>query len=102
MSETTKQIRAILANWIDDIDAGNTKVSEEESEMLLDTLSRIASPYVSAYTAQRMAKVKHRSTFQNMINDGRLPDGEHVQGFKEKHFNKYLVSKAVDQLKTKH
>ena len=101
MSEITKQIRTILASWVDAIDADNSHIPEEQEKQLLDTLKIIASPYVSAYTAQRIAKEKQRSTFYNKIKKGILPKGEHIQGFKEAHYNKYLVEKAAEKSKRK-
>lgn len=104
MSEITKSIRTILANWVNAIDAGNTNIPEDQEKQLLDVLCTIASPYISTYTAQQLLKKatkKEKATFYNMIKDGRLPKGEHVQGFKETHFNKYKVEKAIKELDSK-
>ena len=39
MSSILKEIRSILANWVENIDAGNTNISEEEERALLGSLS---------------------------------------------------------------
>lgn len=79
-------------------DLDNTNISEEQQNKLLDTLKEIASPYVSTYTAMRMAKL-NKSRFYQLIKEGKLPQGEHRQGHNEVEFNKYLLEKAISELK---
>jgi len=88
-----------LANWVTSIDAGNTKVTEEEERALLSSLKEIASPYISTYTAIRMTGLK-KSEFYELIRQGKLPKGEHIQGFKEIHFNKAKLIDAIRELKS--
>ena len=99
MSSILREIRSILANWVENIDAGNTNISEEEERALLGSLKEISSPYVSTYTAIRMSG-KKKSEFYELIRQGKLPKGEHIQGFKEIHFNKAKLIEAIKKLKS--
>jgi len=79
-----RTIRRLLLDIVDDIDAGNSNMSEdEEMELIrvLKELSRKDRP-MSKYQAYTYLNVS-RATFDNMIRDGRLPKGKKVAGFKE-------------------
>lgn len=95
MSDIKENIRSILNLFLTDLD--NTNISESQQRALLDTLKEISSPYVSAYTAMRMAG-KKRSEFYELIRQGKLPKGEHIIGFKEIHYNKAELERAIEIL----
>ena len=79
-----RTIRRLLLDIVDDIDAGNSNMSEdEEMELIrvLKELSRKDRP-MSKYQAYTYLNVS-RATFDNMVRDGRLPKGKKVAGFKE-------------------
>lgn len=80
-------------------DLDNTNISEEQQRALLDTLKEISSPYVSAYTAIKMSGYE-KSQFYQLIKEGKLPKGEHIQGFKEIHYNKAKLEDALRKLKS--
>ena len=79
-----RTIRRLLLDIVDDIDAGNSNMSEdEEMELIrvLKELSRKDRP-MSKYQAYTYLNVS-RATFDNMVRDGRLQKGKKVAGFKE-------------------
>lgn len=89
-------IRELLLKIVDDIDTGNSNLSDEESIEVIKSLRRYTrkdtplSKY-QAYTYLNMSRAK----FDNMVRDGKLPKGKKVAGFKEliwykRDLNKYI------------
>lgn len=77
-------IKKYLLKIVDDIDAGNSNLTESEAVELVDTLKRLTDKEkrLSKYEACRYLNVS-RATFDNYIRDGRLPKGTKEAGFKE-------------------
>lgn len=82
-------IRSLLQKFIDDIDAGNSNIDEDQEIKIISVLSNIANP------DQRMSKVQacdylgvSRATFDNYVRDGFIPKGVKQEGFKELSWNK--------------
>jgi hypothetical protein len=71
-----KAIRTLLAKLLNDIDAGNSNITEEEGEEIISMLSEIADNRMSKYQACQYLNVS-RSTFDNLVRDGFLPEGRH-------------------------
>lgn len=92
-------IRDLLQKFIDDLDAGNSNISEDQEIKIISVLSNIANP------DQRMSKIQacdylgvSRATFDNYVRDGFIPKGTKQEGFKEKSWQKtdldaYLMNK---------
>lgn len=92
-------IRDLLQKFIDDLDAGNTNISEDQEIKIISLLSNIANP------DQRMSKIQacdylgvSRATFDNYVRDGFIPKGTKQESFKEKSWQKtdldvYLMNK---------
>ena len=61
-----KVIRNLLSKAIDDIDAGNSNLSEEEMINIIETINRLTVPETkySTYQACKYLKIS-RSTFDN-------------------------------------
>lgn len=61
---------------MDDIDAGNSNLTEEEAVELADTLKRLTDRQkrLSKYEACRYLNM-NRATFDNYIREGKLPKG---------------------------
>lgn len=89
-------IRELLLKIVDDIDTGNSNLSDEESIEVIKSLRKYTrkdtplSKY-QAYTYLNMSRAK----FDNMVRDGKLPKGKKVAGFKEliwykRDLNKYI------------
>lgn len=77
-------IRKHLSQIIDDIDSGNTNLTEEEELELIGFLRKFNSrdKYISKYQAYTYLNIR-RAQFDNLVRDGKLPKGKKVEGFKE-------------------
>lgn len=77
-------IRKLLLGVIDDIDAGNSNIDEDEAMRVIRMLKGLRkdnpmSKY-QAYTYLGMS----RATFDNLVREGKIPEGKKIPGFKEK------------------
>ena len=79
-----KIIRELLLKIVDNIDAGNSNLSEDEALQAIDYLKKLTNKEkrLSKYEACRYLNVS-RATFDNYVRAGRLPRGKHEAGFKE-------------------
>lgn len=77
-------IREILLKIVDDIDTGNSNISDDEAISLLKHLSHLAdkTKRMSKYEAYTYLNIS-RATFDNYIREGKIPKGVKQQGFKE-------------------
>lgn len=92
-------IKNLLQKFIDDLDTGNTNITEEQEIEIISVLSNIANP------DQRMSKIQacdylgvSRATFDNYVRDGFIPKGTKQEGFRELSWSKtdldvYLMDK---------
>lgn len=69
-----KMIRELLKQFVDEIDAGNSNMTEKEQEKLIDVLRQIHSNELSASESYNYLGIS-KSTFYNYINKGILPQG---------------------------
>ena len=93
-----KLIRKLLLKIVDDIDSGNSNVSEEEQKEILDILNRIHSSRLSKEAACKYLNIS-RATFDNLVRDGKLPRGKKEVGFKELSWTKHELDEYVTKLK---
>lgn len=79
-----KLIRKELSRIIQDIDAGNTNLTEEEALLLLHSLKEFNTreKYFSKYQAYTFLGIS-RAEFDNRVREGLIPRGIKVAGFKE-------------------
>lgn len=89
-------IKKLLLGIIDDIDAGNSNIDEEEAIQIAKLLKESLRKDVpmSKYQAYTYLNIG-RATFDNLVREGKLPRGKKIAGFKElvwtkKELNKYL------------
>ena len=77
-------IKKYLLKIIDDIDAGNSNLTEKEAVELVNTLKSLTDRQkrLSKYEACRYLNVS-RATFDNYVKEGKLPKGIKEPGFKE-------------------
>lgn len=95
-------IRNILQNLINDIDAGNSNVSEEEALEIIDKIRRISDKSrLSKYSACQYLNVS-RATFDNYVREGRIPKGSHSIGFKELSWSKSDLDKFIKESRNGH
>lgn len=79
-----KIIREILSKIINDIDTGNSNITEEEAIELTKILSSYTdkTQKLSKYQACKHLNIS-RATFDNYVREGLLPRGTRIPGFKE-------------------
>lgn len=76
-------IRKLLLGVIDDIDAGNSNIDEDEAMQVIRMLKGLRKDNpMSKYQAYTYLNIS-RATFDNLVRDGRLPRGKKLPGFKE-------------------
>lgn len=91
-------IRKHLSRIIEDIDAGNTNITEEEALKLIEVLKEFNSKdkYLSKYQAYTYLNMS-RAKFDNMVREGKIPKGKHIAGFKELFWNKKEIEELIKQ-----
>lgn len=89
-----KIIREILNQWINDIDTGNSYLSQEDQEEVLDLIQRINSKDLSKTEAADYIGVC-RATFDNYIDKELIPKGKKRSGWKELSWKKYDLDKYL-------
>lgn len=79
-----KVIRNILSKIIDDIDCGNSNLTENEAMELTKVLQSYTDRTIkmSKYQACQYLNIS-RASFDNHVREGRLPRGKKEAGFKE-------------------
>lgn len=77
-------IKRLLLKIVDDIDAGNSEMSEKELYEVTDLLKRynFRDKYISKYQAFTYLNIS-RAKFDNLVRGGVLPRGKKIEGFKE-------------------
>ncbi len=95
-----KIIRNLLLKIVDDIDAGNSNLSDEEALKLISDLKELTDKEqrISKYQACQYLNVS-RATFDNYVRDGKLPRGKHVAGFKELSWTKKELDNFIKEYK---
>lgn len=93
-----KVIRGLLQRIIDNIDSGNSNISEDESIEIVKVLREITDKTIrmSKYEACEYLNMS-RATFDNYVREGKLPKGIKEAGFKEK----FWIKKELDEFITK-
>lgn len=93
MLQTVKKALQLI---IDNIDSGNTNLSEEECIAIVDNIKRLTQKekLISKYTAYTHLGIS-RATFDRLVDQGKLPKGKKIAGFKElfwdeRKINEYL------------
>lgn len=98
-----KVIRSLLLKIVDDIDAGNSNISEGEAIKIVDSLKRFTDKEkrLSKYAACEYLNVSG-ATFDNYIREGKLPRGKHEIGFKELSWSEKELDEFVKKCSKKH
>ena len=84
MKNKLRIIKAILTQIINDIDTGNSNISEDQYDDILEQISFYTDvkSKMSKYQAAKYLNIS-RATFDNYVKAGKLPQGRKQQGFKE-------------------
>lgn len=89
-------IKTVLQQFINDIDSGNSNISEEQQSKILDLINEINSKELSKVESANYIGVS-RATFDNYVSKGLLPKGKKRQGFKELSWNKNDLNKFLKE-----
>lgn len=89
-----KIIKKLLIKVIQDIDAGNSNITEEEGIEILQYLNNLTNRRLSKYEACKYLNIS-RATFDNYVKDGKLPKGKKETGFKELSWSKLDLDKFI-------
>ena len=97
-----KVIRNLLQRLLDDIDAGNSNISESDAIEIIDSLKRFTNKEkaLSKYAACQYLNMS-RATFDRYVAEGKLPKGKHEIGFKEKFWLKKDLDEYIKNLSNK-
>lgn len=85
-------IKSILQQFINDIDTGNSNITETQQEELLNLVQKISSKELSKTDAADYIGVS-KSTFDNYVRKRLLPKGVKSSGFKELRWYKSELNK---------
>lgn len=75
-------IRNLLVQKVNDIDAGNSIISEAEEQKILNILQEINQEELSKIQSYNYIGVS-RATFDNYVEKGLIPKGKKKQGWNE-------------------
>lgn len=89
-----KIIRNLLQQIIDDIDSGNSNISETEQFKVIDFINKINQKELSKIESAEYIGVS-RATFDNYITRGLIPKGKKRSGFNELSWNKQDLDKFL-------
>lgn len=102
MNNLMRMVRNALSDRVNDIDTGNSNLSDEQCIAALESLGALARKDIpiSKYQAYQYLGVS-RATFDNYIREGKLPRGKKVAGFKELMWTKRDLDKAIKECQKK-
>lgn len=85
---------------VEDLDVGNTNISEEEAIKLVKVISNYTrkDEGMSKYSAYSYLNVS-RATFDNYVAEGLIPKGQKEIGFKELRWYKKDLDKFIKERK---
>ena len=91
----SKVIKSLLERIINDIDCGNSNITEDEAMEIIKVIKSYTdkTQRLSKYQACQKLNIS-RATFDNLVREGVIPRGEKVVGFKEL----FWKEKALDEV----
>ena len=91
-------IRNLLQGIINDLDAGNTNLSEEDAIEVAKVISELRKDNgISKYAACQHLNIS-RATFDRYVSEGKLPKGKHEIGFKELRWYKKDLDEYIKKM----
>lgn len=93
-------IKRLLNKVIEDIDSGNSNISENEAMELTKVLQSYTNKTVkmSKYQSCQYLNIS-RATFDNYVREGKLPIGKKEAGFKEKFWEQKTLDEFIKRKK---
>lgn len=100
--EKIEIVKMALQQLINNIDAGNSRLSEDQCNEILDMVSKaaIAKNKYSVYQACKYLNIS-RATFDRYVKSGIIPEGRKEQGFKELFYLKEDLDNAKNKINNK-
>lgn len=95
-----QHVRKYLLQAVDDIDAGNSNIPEEDEiriAKVLKEMIRMDAP-MSKYQAYTFLNMS-RAQFDNLVREGKIPRGKKISGWKELRWYKKDLIKLKKELK---
>lgn len=89
-------IRNLLEQIVNDIDSGNSNISQDDQQEVLSLIQKFTSKELSKLEAADYIGVS-RATFDNYIKNGQIPQGRKRKGFKELSWNKSDLDKFLNR-----
>lgn len=95
-------IKRLLLRIVEDIDAGNSNMSEEEMVETVKFLKKFNSrdKFISKYQAYTYLNIS-RAKFDSLVREGVLPRGKKIEGFKELQWSLKEIKDFSKQVRTK-
>ena len=95
-----KVVRELLLKMVDNIDAGNSNLTEDEALQVISYLKELTNKEkrLSKCEAYRYLNVS-RATFDNYVREGKLPKGQKQAGFKELSWSYKDLNDAIKRLR---
>lgn len=92
-----KVIKSLLEKIINDIDCGNSNITEDEAMDIIKIIKSYTdkTQRLSKYQACQKLNVS-RATFDNLVREGKIPRGEKVIGFKELFWEEKVLDKIIE------
>lgn len=91
-----KLIRNLLQQIIDDIDSGNSNISQDDQQEVLSLIQKFTSKELSKLEAADYLGIS-RATFDNYVHNGWIPKGTKRMGFKELSWRKCDLDKFKEK-----
>lgn len=92
-----KVIKLLLEKIINDIDCGNSNITEDEAMDIIKIIKSYTdkTQRLSKYQACQKLNIS-RATFDNLVREGIIPRGEKVIGFKELFWEEKVLDKIIE------
>lgn len=89
-------IKKLLLQVVDNIDSGNSNITEQEGIQIIDTIRELTDKEkrISKYQACQYLNVS-RATFDNYVREGKLPKGKKQLGFKELSWTEKVLDEFI-------
>ena len=97
-----KVVRNLLQKIINDIDVGNSNITEEKALEIIELIKTYTDKTQKLSKCQACQKLNvSRATFDNLVRDGIIPRGQKVSGFKELFWTEKDLEKVIKNRKHK-
>lgn len=93
----TNIVAKLLRRVADDLDSGNSKISDSEAADIMETVCHREISKAQACNYLNTG----RSNFDNLVREGKMPKGKKVVGFKELRWYKDEIDACLKELKSK-